>query len=77
MSLFLVLCVAALAACDHPEDEEMISPQLDHHDPQTERVAEFLRCTKVRLQPALRFFFLRTERCNRQCLAFLIRRKKC
>lgn len=50
MSLFLVLCLAGLAACDYPKDE-----QVDQHEPQTERVAEFLRYTKVRLQPALHF----------------------
>ncbi|MCI4389372.1 hypothetical protein PGIGA_G00097090 [Pangasianodon gigas] len=46
MQLVLVLCLAALAACDYPEDKEVNAPQLDHHDPGTERVAEFLRCTK-------------------------------
>ncbi|KAK3516583.1 hypothetical protein QTP70_021957 [Hemibagrus guttatus] len=46
MSVFLVLCLAALAACDFSEDIQVNSPQVDHHHPQTERVAEFVRCTK-------------------------------
>lgn len=50
-----MLCVAALAACDYPEVKEVNSPLIDRRDPQTERVAEFVRCTKVRLQPVMRF----------------------
>ncbi|KAB5539765.1 hypothetical protein PHYPO_G00092930 [Pangasianodon hypophthalmus] len=46
MHLVLVLCLAALAACDYSEDKEVKAPQLDHPDPGTERVAELLRCTK-------------------------------
>lgn len=44
MSVLLVLCVAALAVRDSSEEKELLELQ----DPQPERVAEFLRCTKVR-----------------------------
>ncbi|XP_027035420.2 proprotein convertase subtilisin/kexin type 9 isoform X1 [Tachysurus fulvidraco] len=47
MIVFLVLCVSALAARDYPEEEIQVnSPQSDQQDHETERVAEFIRCTK-------------------------------
>ncbi|KAM9435074.1 proprotein convertase subtilisin/kexin type 9 [Clarias gariepinus] len=41
-SVLLVVCVAALADCHHPDDEEMSSPRGD----QAERAAELHTCTK-------------------------------
>ncbi|XP_058235205.1 proprotein convertase subtilisin/kexin type 9 [Hemibagrus wyckioides] len=51
MRVFLVLCLATMATCDHSEEIQVNSPQVDHHHhhhppPQAERVAEFVRCTK-------------------------------
>ncbi|XP_060773584.1 proprotein convertase subtilisin/kexin type 9 isoform X2 [Neoarius graeffei] len=43
MSVLLVLCVAALAVRVSSEEKELLELQ----DPQPERVAEFLRCTKA------------------------------
>lgn len=49
MRRVLVLCVAILAACENTEDPERSSSHIDHQEPQT----EFIRSTKVRLQPAM------------------------